>query len=66
MGGAKDYKGRKMSSRKTYITVADKIKMIPDAEVRRKIGKSIGEGYAKENPRFDWAKWYRACALLVE
>jgi len=44
-------------TKKTFIALADAIKLIEDAELREKVAKLIGNVCAGYNPRFNWNTW---------
>lgn len=55
-----------MSSRKEYEKLAEtlvKVRPYMSATAYKVTVKAIGEMYATENPRFDTARWRKACGF---
>jgi hypothetical protein len=50
-----------LTTKKHFRQIANAVRMIRDMETRREIAAMHAEMCARENPRFETAKFYAAC-----
>jgi hypothetical protein len=55
-----------MFTRKHFVQLAKAIASVENASDRSKLADTIGAVCRESNPRFDSAKWLKACAVKLD